>query len=183
MKETRNSGRFFMGAWALVLIFMASVVTAAPPPRGENRQRMLEKIETIKMWKIMDALSLDSQTALKVFPIIKEMDQKRIQLREKERGILQQIKQMAETSQADKKIDALASKLFELKSKISNVSREEYQKLKSILTEKQLAQFLLFQQTFRRGLIQRWMMERRGPAWKARGKRRGPRPMAYQGQK
>ena len=183
MNESWKKGRLFTVIGIFALIFMASVATAAPPPTRYNRQRILEKIETIKMWKLMDALNLDSKTALKVFPIIKEMDQKRLQLREKKHKILQQINQIIQNGKINQNIDTLASKLFALKTEISNISREEYQKLKSVFSERQLAEFLLFQQRFRRALIHRWLNERHGPTWRAQGNRRGRQRRTYQGQK
>ncbi len=137
----------------------------------------MEKIETIKMWKLMDALNLDTQTALKVFPIIKKMDEKRVLLQQKKRELLRQIRLAISGNQAKETIDELANKLFSLKEKISNVSREEYQKLRSVLNEKQLGKFLLFQQRFRRELIHRWLGERRGPSQRIRRQKKGVRSL------
>ena len=133
---------------------------AKPVP---NRQRMMEKLETIKMWKLMDALNLDSATALKVFPIIKETDRKKVELLRKKRDLTRQIRdQIKNNTVQPEKIDALAARLFDLTEQLCTLSKEEYKKLKPVLTERQLAQYLLFQQRFRRELLQRWLKERRG---------------------
>ena len=126
-----------------------------------NRQRMMEKIETIKMWKLMDALGLDSQTALKVFPIIRESDKKRLDLRAKQRELLGKIESLVKRGQGnDRSLDTLANQLFDLNEQIGQLPREEYRKLKPILTETQLARYLIFQKRFRKELIHRWVQGR-----------------------
>ena len=177
MKKPQKKIRHLALTGILVLTLMTVGTTTLASPRRNNHQRIMEKIETIKMWKLMDALNLDSQTALKVFPIIKKMDQERYRLRQKKRELLRRIQIAISGNQTKEKIDDLASNLFDLKTKISNLSREEYQKLKAVLSEKQLGKFLLFQQGFRRELIRRWLRERRGPGRGMRGQGKAARPL------
>lgn len=159
-KVKRNRWAFFILGGLFSLFFAAATSTWAKPV--QNRQRMMEKIETIKMWKLMDALNLDSQTALKVFPVIKEMDRKRADLMRQKRDLIRQIHaQNHGKSGAHEKIDVLASKLFDLTEQLCTLSRKEYEKLKPLLTEKQLGQYLLFQQRFKRELLHRWIQEKR----------------------
>ncbi len=145
----------------LILTFMVSVTQGWAKPL-RNRQRMMEKIETIKMWKLMDALDLDSQTALKVFPIIRKIDKKRLDLRAKQRDLLDKIENLVKEGKGNaNSLDTLANQLFDLNEQISQLPREEYRRLKPVLAETQLARYLIFQKRFRKELIHRWMQNRR----------------------
>ena len=177
MRHISRKTRFGILTGALFFLILTGTPNLWARPM-RNRQRMMEKIETIKMWKLMDTLNLDSQTALKVFPIIKEMDQKKSDLMEKKRALMRQIRDQVNGKNTGEKLDALASQVFDITEKLCAVSREEYNKLKPILTEKQLGQYLLFQQRFRKELLRRWLLEKRGPQQNMRrGKKRGARPM------
>ncbi len=152
------------GMFFALLLAMSGTVWAKPVP-NHNRQRMMEKIETIKMWKLMEALNLDSETALKVFPIIKEMDRKRAELMQEKRTLTRKIRNLVNARNGKAvKIDILASKLFDLNERIAALAREEYKKLKSVFSERQMGQYLLFQQQFRRELIRRWFRKKQGGA-------------------
>jgi len=144
---------------SLLLLPLIGVIPVRANPM-RNRQQMMEKIETIKMWKLMDALNLNSETALKVFPVIKEMDQKKALLMQKKRSLMRQLRNLVNGKTAQGvKSDALASQIFDLNEQLCEIPRETYNKLKPVLTEKQLGQYLLFQQRFRRELLHRWFRE------------------------
>ena len=168
MKHTRRNTRHLFITAFLVLGFLTSTPHVWAKPALKNH-RMMEKFETIKMWKLMGALNLDTKTALKVFPVIKETDQKRAELVQKMRGLIRQLRQQIYVNkQTPGEIDTLASKIFDIKDQICTLPKQEYNKLKPILTRKQLGQYLIFQQHFRRELIRRWILENRGPFRKNR---------------
>ena len=164
---------------SLIFLPFACVVSAWANPM-HNRQQMMERIETIKMWKLMDTLNLNSETALKVFPIIKEMDQKKALLMQKKRALMRQLRDQINGKAPQKgKTDTLASQIFNLTEQLCAIPQEAYNKLKPVLTEKQLGQYLLFQQRFRRELLHRWFREDRGTKKRGHrpGMRKGPGPM------
>ena len=168
MKQINPGTRvgLIIGAFLFLLTATSSSGWAKP---NRDRHRMMEKIETIKMWKLMDALKLDTETALKVFPIIKEMDREKALLMQKKRGLIRQLQKKLNEKEVPKgEVSALASQIFDLTEKLCATSRETYNKLKSVLTEKQLGQYLLFQQRFRRELLHRWFREDRGAAKRGR---------------
>ncbi len=176
-KATFRKKFIFIAAATLFAVFLGSTADSRPKPLP-NRQRVMEKIETIKMWKLMDALNLDSETALKVFPIIKAMDEKRTRLIEQKRALLWKLRQSIRDKTSEKAaVDSMAAKLFDLTERICALSREEYQKLKGVLTEEQLGRYLLFQQRFRRELIKRWVQERGGGMRKPPRKKMPSRPL------
>jgi len=182
MRQTSSKTKLAIITGTLILTFMAASTLVWAKPTL-NRLRMMEKIETIKMWKLMDALGLDSETALKVFPIIKETDRKRMDLRLKQRNVMEKIEsQLKKGKEEGKNLDTLARQLFDLNEQISQFPREEYRKLKSILPETQLARYLLFQQRFRKEFIRRLMWDGRRKPVQERprpGMRSGNGPMMH----
>jgi len=174
---------------ALVLMLIAASTLAWAARPDQNRQRMREKFETLKMWKIMDALNLNSQTALKIFPVIREMDEKKMNLREKQRNLMKKIGNLSKGADNPAgNLGTLANQIFDINEQIAALPREEFKKLKGILTEKQLAQYILFQQRFRKEFIRqllRGKRDRRLPRNRQGGapdRRQGRRPFPPQGQ-
>ena len=188
MRQTLRKAKRLTLTGVLVLTFMAAATLAWARP-DQNRQRMREKFETLKMWKVMDALNLNSQTALKVFPIIREMDEKRMNLREKQRNLMKKIGDLSKgTDNPAGNVGTLANQIFDINEQIAALPREEFKKLKGILTEKQLAQYILFQQHFRKEFIRQWLRgkrDRRFPRNRqgsVMDRRQGRRPLPPQGQ-
>ena len=68
----------------LLLIFIVCGFTAQgfaeqpgyfdKPPTKEQRDKVKNRIETVKMWKLTKALDLDEATSTKLFPIINKYD-------------------------------------------------------------------------------------------------------------
>ena len=188
MRQTLYKAKHLTLTGVLVLTFMAASTLAWARP-DQNRQRVREKFETLKMWKVMDALNLNSQTALKVFPVIREMDEKRVNLREKQRDLMKKIGALSKgTDNATGNVGTLVNQIFDINEQIAALPREEFKKLKGILTEKQLAQYILFQRRFRKEFIRQWLRgkrDRRLPRNRQGSmmdRRQGPRPFSPQGQ-
>jgi hypothetical protein len=188
MQHPLHKAKYFTLAGVIALTFFA-VSTLAWAKSDQNRQRMREKFETLKIWKIMDALNLNSQTALKIFPVIREMDEKKMNLREKQRNLMQKIGDLSKgTDNSAGNVGTLANQIFDINEQIAALPREEFKKLKGILTEKQLAQYILFQQHFRKEFIRQWLRgkrDRRFPRNRqgsVMDRRQGRRPLPPQGQ-
>ena len=160
MKNRSGKSKKWVLAGLIIFAFICASTAWARP--WQNRQKMREKFETMKMWKIMDALNLDSQTALKIFPVIREMDEKKMQLREKQRDLMRKIAALAKgDARSAGNLSTLANQIFDINKQIAALPREEFKKLQSILSEKQLAQYILFQQRFRREFIRQWLRGKR----------------------
>jgi gas vesicle protein len=161
-KSTKSRKELFTGLLILMIMGTSAFAWARPTRPNQNRQRMREKFETMKMWKIMDALSLDSQTALKLFPIIREMDEKKMRLREKQRDLMRRMDTLSKgTPGSAGDLNTLANQIFDINEQIAALPREEFKKLQGVLSEKQLAQYILFQQRFRKEFIRQWMRNKR----------------------
>ncbi|MEW6110096.1 MAG: hypothetical protein AB1632_13160 [Nitrospirota bacterium] len=138
------------------LIFAAEGLCVMPegdepgsPPSKKQITRVRERIESIRMWKLTQALDLDEKTAASLFPIMSKYDKKRT---EAERNIRESIKALKENlrDRNEHKLNDILERLEQYHRELQNIKDEEWTELKRILSTEQQAKFILFLQDFQR---------------------------------
>jgi Spy/CpxP family protein refolding chaperone len=148
-----------------ISLLMASQVFAQPGPGGgpEMRERMKERIKTIKIWKLTEEVNLTSEQSEKFFPVYNEFQNSMMELEKKRFELLKELDELADLS------DVADQKLIE---KINNIEsiNEDDKKLKSkflndissILSVRQQAKLLIFEEHFKRRMQEMIQDVRRG---------------------
>lgn len=136
------------------------------PPSPEHRERVRERIKTMRMWKLTEALDLDEKTAARLFPLLNQYHNRReeTEMRIKE-DVVSLKNALHERDRAG--ITALLGAVEEKHQSLERLRDEERQRLKEILTLEQQAQYLIFQIEFRRDM-KRMIAEARGRRHKMR---------------
>jgi len=176
-----------------ILVGMMVPQTAAQPDRDFNqesaitspakRERIRQRIETLRMWELTRALDLDEATAAKLFPLLNRYAKKRQEL---EKGIQADLSGLREAlkNRDQERIRELLDQLEDRHRALQQLNDEERAELKKVLTLEQQAQYILFQQRFNRE-IRRLINEARrrrlkkvgrGPADRPPASRRPPSP-------
>jgi hypothetical protein len=66
---------FFVSVFAGQGICIPPEVSAEDrPPKKEQREKLRQRIESIKMWKLTQTLDLDEKTAARLFPLMNRYD-------------------------------------------------------------------------------------------------------------
>ena len=140
-------------ALIIALALVMTSFTSAHAKWGEGRKdkgmrkmdkaQMKERIELIKMWKLIEILDLDSETALKLFPLMNEFDVKQRELG-KIRGTT--IKQMREELSKEA-VDpaALNSLIAQFKQNERDMTEMRIQRLDAlskVLSDEQIAKMI-----------------------------------------
>ena len=159
---------------ALTALVVACLVVASgqglcAQEKPKDHAKFQDRIEWMTMWKLMEALSLDRETADKVYEIRREfLGQKRTLVKEINAEI-ETLKQELEAD-ADNISDAqLAEKIKsirEKRKKLEGLLDEQFGKLSEVLSIRQQAKLVVFMKDFREEL--RAMFRGPGP--------RGPHP-------
>lgn len=146
---------------------------AGPPARGddrpmnqERREELRKRIELIWMWRLTEELDLTQEEGAKVFPVLREYEEKKRTLRDENRELVRELDQLIKANASEGKLKKAIQALAENDTKLHEVQQEGFQKLEKILSVEQQAKYIVFQAEFRReigGLIR-----------KAKGKGRGP---------
>jgi hypothetical protein len=117
----------------------------------QNRARLRERIEMVKMWKLTQALDLDEATAEKLFPLLNQYEDQQRQLRVKRAELLKQLNDELKKDSADPAI--LRKTVDEYKKNDAELVQTRNQRmddLSKILSEKQMAQLIVFVPRFER---------------------------------
>ena len=160
---------------ALIVALVLSVgqALARPPLRGddrpmdqERREELRERIELIWMWKLTEELDLTQEEGAKIFPILRQYEEKKRTLREENRELLRELDQLVKENASEGKLKKAIQALAENEKKYHEVKEEGFQKLEQILPVEKQARYIVFQQEFRR--------EIHGLLRQAKGRGRGP---------
>lgn len=152
---TKNPLCHFMAV--LILSLNGGAVVALPitgsseTGQSQNLEMTLDQIQAEGLRR---ALSVDRELSLKVTVISRQNKLRRAALDEAYKKQIVELKGIIET--ADKQ--TLAAKLGEIEATVSDIQalhQQKWQQLKALLTEKQLARYLLYQDALQRELQRR----------------------------
>lgn len=116
-----------------------------------DKQKMRERVELIKMWKLTEALDLDQETAAKLFPLMNEFDQKQRALRQKRGETMKQMKEEIDKDASDPA--ALRSLIDGFKQNERDMTEMRIQRLDAlskVLTDEQVAKMIALVPKFER---------------------------------
>jgi len=118
-------------------------------PSTEERERIRKRIDLIRMWRLTEDLNLDEETGSKLFPLIRQYEEKRRVLARKREEILFTLKGQLKTGTPhEESIKGLLKEWEEIRAEEQDLNRKEKEDLKKILSIEQQAKYLLFQQEF-----------------------------------
>ena len=144
--------RIFKSVLVLLILMFSTQVFAQPGPNGEPRMRekMKERIKTLKIWKLTEEVDLTSDQSEKFFPIYKDFQKGLMELEEKRFRLL---RELDELSNADDVNDqSLKNKMDEIEAIHDDHKKLHTAFLKdtgSILSVKQQARLLIFEERFK----------------------------------
>ena len=142
-----------MKATAALAILMLTLPEAGWSQLSSEGGRSLDRIQFLKMWRLVDQLEIDVDQAGVLFPLLsrhhRKMDELRVQRKQAARD-LRHI--LGGESSKDSELLAATEKVVDLDRRL-RVTDDEFKKsLESHLTVRQRAKFVLFSDHFRRDL-------------------------------
>lgn len=144
------------------------------PPTKEQMERVRERIETLKMWKLTKALDLNEKTSAQLFPVLNKYEKKRLAIEQALRDGMRDLRESLRERREDRLKDIL-KRLEQNHKEMQRVNDEEWEELKRILTTEQQAKFLIFREEFDRE-IKRIITEAKERRSERFGKDRLPLP-------
>jgi hypothetical protein len=141
---------FFVSVFAGQGICIPPEVSAEDrPPKKEQREKLRQRIESIKMWKLTQTLDLDEKTAARLFPLMNRYDKKRAEV---QHDIRKNIRDLKKTLQIhdEHRLSAVMKNLETYHGKIKDIEEQEWSDLKNILSVEQQAKLILFKMNFER---------------------------------
>jgi len=119
------------------------------PPEGRMRERVRERIKTIKVWKLTEELKLSQAQSEKFFPVYNRFFDRREEIEQEKRKVMDQLEDLtAGDAPADAAIVKCLDKLDDLDQEIQGLRVKFRGELKNILTERQIGRLYLFEVRF-----------------------------------
>ena len=138
-----------------ILIFVVSEVVSAQGmmfPDGPS-PKMMERIETLKMWKLTEALDLNEQQTAKLFPLMTSFRKRQDSLRQVMESDIKQLKDAIDNNADSSEISDIIGEIVDIKDAQCRNEADFYSELQGILTIEQQGKFILFEIDFRRKMM------------------------------
>jgi Spy/CpxP family protein refolding chaperone len=205
MKMTRTGFRRHAARLALAAVLTAGfAASASAGPRGqrppidgqrrlgdgqqrpgmdpERRAKILDRIETVRIAKMTDALNLDSATAEKLFPALKPFSDRRATALKEKMQTMQALKRQLDSPAPDAAaVSALLDTMVANQKAFGEIGQEEYVALKKVLDPVTLAKYYKFEIEFERQVGQLIRQARGGGGGGGGGQGGGPGGQGGQG--
>ena len=143
----------------LALVFLIPLIKAdAPSPRSTTPSELAEFVETLKIWKLVDAVSPTSEQTVPLLEQFNKLEKLKMQYRQEHRQSMNLLKQLQATSMDPKAEQTKLQTALTYHRDVENGFIAERQKImeeiNQILTVEQQAQFVLFSYSYRQELKQ-----------------------------
>ena len=143
----------------LALVFLIPLIKAdAPSPRSTTPSELAELVETLKIWKLVDAVSPTSEQTVPLLEQFNRLEKLKMQYRQEHRQSMSQLKQLQPISIDSKAEQAELQTALTYHREVEKEFITERQKImeeiNQILTVEQQAQFILFTYSYRQELKQ-----------------------------
>jgi len=129
----------------LMIVFLSAAIFAQGPPLDKAP---LQRLETIKIWKLTEVLDLNEEQSMKFFPKLKTLEKHRINGFRERRRLIDELKNSLDNNDNDKIIAEKINNILNFDKK----QRIEEEKLReeamSALTVRQQAKYILFEERF-----------------------------------
>lgn len=157
-----RTARKLIAVAAIVVVTVAAAVVVARAAatddtqgkrRAGKRERMRERIELMKMWKLTGALDLDQKTAAGLFPMLHDYDVQQRELHQNRRDTVKRMKAELATENPDSA--ALRGMISEFKQNERDTVKMRNKKLDDLsefLTDRQRAQLIIMATGFKRDM-------------------------------
>ncbi len=135
------------------------------PDEGE-RDRIEQRIQMMRVYALTDALELDEETATKLFPYLREGDEKMRALHREQKDAKKRLRDLVQSDDVDDAtLDEIVGVLASTEIELTKARKAQFMGLKRILSPDQRAKFFVAQERFDREVRRRMReirRERRG---------------------
>jgi Spy/CpxP family protein refolding chaperone len=164
-----NTGEFVMRKPAkTVVLFFLGLLLFAPvglfaqgpphhlggsPASTAERKKIRENIETLRMYKLLEALNLTSEQSAEFLPALNEFQDAKRKFQDDRRAFLKELEDALESEKIDEnKLEQTLTALEDTREQFQAEFVKFLQKARAVLTPQQRARLQLFEERFERRL-------------------------------
>ncbi len=158
----------------LCLVLLPNMIIAQPflnnaeggPMNSERREAMREKIETLRMFKMIEALDITQEQSMQFFPLLNEFNDKKQEIHQENVELTKQLRDLLHNSSTkDSDIKSILDEMKSNRDKIHQLENDFFSDTEKILSIKQQAKYIIFQIEFQkelRGIINNIRAQKQG---------------------
>ena len=147
-----------------ILIFSVKSLLAQPPVDSVRKEKMRERIETLRLWKMIEFLDLSSEQSDEFLPLLHEFQEAQKELEMARRRLFNELEENLELKEPDEKnLQQILLGLEENKAELEKERRKFLTNSKKVLTAVQEAKLILFEHVFEKQLRDTIRKFRMGP--------------------
>ena len=121
----------------------------------ERKKQIQQKVETVRLLKMVETLDLDDEQALKVNGIMKKYDQEQMELHRNRKNELRELRQeLTKENPNQKQIKSHTQNIQDIDQKIPEIRKRETQEVGKHLNEVQQGKYLIFKDDFNQNVKQ-----------------------------
>ncbi|HAS55303.1 MAG: hypothetical protein A2X56_08990 [Nitrospirae bacterium GWC2_57_13] len=129
------------------------------PPSDAEREEIMKKVQTVRIWRLTEELKLDEKTSAKLAAVLSSLDQERRELMQKNREAMQELRALLGAAKLEeKRLQAALEGIEKNHDTMIDLRKRELREVRGLLTIEQQARYVVFHQQFRREM--RGMMNR-----------------------
>lgn len=149
--------RFFITCISLTIVQLVAWSQDDPGRPPEGRERMLEKMESMRVAFLTNKLDLTTEESTRFWPVYNEYTRKRMELR---KDMVFQKRELKNKELSEEDSKKALEEQFSIQEKELNLKKNYYEKFKSILPPQKLAQLEPAEMEFNHEVIRK-LKERR----------------------
>jgi hypothetical protein len=117
----------------------------------DKRAKVEKRLQMVLMWRLSEELDLDEDTGARFFPAIKKYERKQREISHRQKELRKELRKALKRND-DEKLGDLLEDLSHIAAERAELREQEYKELKGILSNTQLAKYVLFRRDFEREL-------------------------------
>ncbi len=129
-----------------------SVAQRRPPGGGPLRGPGAERVEQFKKLRLMEILQLDEETSIKFFSRYNKHAESVREIRAKQMKLFQEIQSLRRSNASDAEYGKVLKELLRLEDQLNEAKKAYMDELSGVLTQKQLAEYVVFEVRFQQNL-------------------------------
>lgn len=166
-----RSIRIMPAAITAIMLLTGSLMAqpdSAPPPDfpmgGPHHrwQQMAENMENLRLLKLLETVDLTEEQSAKFIPLFQRFRKNFKELMDQRRDLVGNLASLVDSNASDAELNTGIQKLIDLKKKMDSQQTEFITECRGILTTKQVAKLVIFQERFEREILQSLREFRRG---------------------
>ena len=135
----------------LLILISPQLLPAQPPPfeGGPMKEKVRERINTMKIWKLTEAVGLTSEQSEKFFPLYNKHQKAMDEIMTRRGELIDQLEELTNSkTTSDQDIQKAMSDLESIPRQITEEKKRFYQEIAGILPLRQQAKLAVFEERF-----------------------------------